>query len=75
MNIGRIEKENPKGLRYAEMTLVKMLKETRCWADKMEIMNALYKIRWDAESMKKESDALSSHDATAGQIQTPSTVD
>ena len=53
-----IKKEYPEGQRRAEMILVRMLTEHRSWADYMEITQALWRIRYHADSMKKERDHL-----------------
>lgn len=53
-----IVKEYPEGQRSAEMVLVRMLTERRSWADYMEISQALWNIRFHADSMRKEHDLL-----------------
>ena len=53
-----IKLEYPEGKRSAEMILVRMLNDKRSWHDYMEITQALWSIRFRAESMKKERDTL-----------------
>ena len=48
----------PQGLRNAEMTLVRMLKQQRSWADIMDITDAIWRIQFIAEQMQKERDVL-----------------
>jgi hypothetical protein len=53
-----IKKEYPEGQRRTEMMLVRMLGERRSWAEYQDITQALWNIRFHAESMKKERDYL-----------------
>ena len=62
-----LKKEYPEGQRITEMVLVKMLKEKRCWADYLEITQALYNIRFHAESMKKEQSMVNA-DTNCGAV-------
>ena len=44
----------PAGTQMAEMALVRMLKNRLCWADKMDIIDALLSIQRDAQNMSDE---------------------
>lgn len=62
-----INKEYPEGLRRSEMVLVKMLSESRSWADYMEITDALWNLRFHAQSMRKEHEMLTADSGDACQ--------
>ena len=57
--VASLNKEYPEGLSPAEMTLVRMISRgRRSWADKMEIINAINNLQWDASNMRKEREHL-----------------
>ncbi len=58
-----IKIEYPKGMRFAEMTLVRMLAEKRCWNDYIEIYGALHNLRHHAKSMQDEQRHLVTNEA------------
>lgn len=60
-----IKKEYPEGLRRSEMVLVEMLRESRSWADYMEITDALWNLRFHAQSMQKEHEMLTADSCNA----------
>jgi len=63
-----IKVEYPKGKRSAEMVLVQMLRDKRGWLDYMDITQALWNLRFHADSMKKERDRICS-DSSRKEIQ------
>ena len=54
-----INKEYPEGQKRAEMILVRMLRDHRSWSDHMEIVDALWNLRFHAKSMRDEQNMFS----------------
>ena len=51
----KLKVETPKGQSKAELLLIEMLAEPhRSWDSRMKIVDALWRIRWEAEDFRKE---------------------
>lgn len=65
-----IEKEYPEGRRHAEMTLVRLLKRHRSWHEVREISEALWRVDFIADALKREHDKF--HNNAGGNCESKS---
>ena len=61
-----IKKEYPEGLRFNEMTLVKMLLDHRSWSDYRDIAQAIWNVRFHAQQMQKEQQLIQGTGCSVG---------